>query len=113
MPKIGSIKTVEQDAFGVPDAEYETACTTAALFYCSRQAFQQSAGQEDEASIDAASFTTFCQNTPEVTSWIHYCGLVHEVDVPTPMFTDYDAMRVLVREQQVRSGERATKPEDI
>ncbi|CAN0063286.1 unnamed protein product [Pylaiella littoralis] len=63
-------------------------------------AFQQSAGQEDEASIDAASFTTFCQNTPEVTSWIHYCGLVHEVDVPTPMFTDYDAMRVLVREQQ-------------
>lgn len=70
------------------------------------QAFRQSEGEEDEASIDAASFTTFCQKTPEVTSWIWYCGLVHEVDVPTPTFTDSDAMRVLVREKQVRSGQR-------
>ena len=71
----------------------------------SPQAFRQLGGEEDEASIDAASFTTFCQKTPEVTSWIQYCGLVHEVDVPIPTFTDSDAMRVLVREKQVRSGE--------
>lgn len=73
------------------------------------KAFRQSEGEEDEASIDAASFTTFCQKTPEVTSWIQHCGLVHEVDVPTPTFTDSDAMRVLVREKQVRNGEGTAK----
>lgn len=73
------------------------------------QAFQQSAGEEDEANIDAASFTTFCQKTPEVTSWVQYCGLVHEVDVHVPTFTDSDAMRVVVREKQVRNGEYAAK----
>eukprot|EP00752_Nemacystus_decipiens_P004400 g4020.t2 len=63
-------------------------------------AFRQSECEEEEANIDAASFTTFCLKTPEVTSWIQYCGLVHEVDVPIPTFTDSDAMRVLVREKQ-------------
>lgn len=73
------------------------------------QAFRQSEGEEGEASIDAASFTTFCQKTPEVTSWIQYCGLVHEVDVPAPTFTDSDAMRVVVREKEVWSGECTAK----
>ncbi|CAN0370300.1 unnamed protein product, partial [Ectocarpus sp. 12 AP-2014] len=63
-------------------------------------AFQQSAGQEDEAAIDAVTFTVFCQKTPEVTSWIQYCGAVHEVDVSTPTFTDSDAVHVLAREKQ-------------
>ena len=70
-----------------------------------RQAFRHSAGQEDEANIDAASFTTFCQKTPEVTSWIRYCGCVYEVDVPVPTFMDSDVMHVLTREKQVRNGE--------
>lgn len=65
------------------------------------QAFKRSPGQEEEVGIDAASFVTFCRKTPEVTSWILYCGEVPEVDVTAPTFTDSDVTHVLKREEEV------------
>lgn len=77
------------------------------------QAFKESAGQEDEATIDAASFTTFCRKTPEVTSWISYCGEVPEAEVSVPTFTDSDAIHVLMREKQVMKGSHPTNFETL
>ncbi|CAM9729145.1 unnamed protein product, partial [Laminaria digitata] len=64
------------------------------------QAFRQPAAEEEEATIDAASFTAFCRKTPEVSSWINYCGAVAEADVSAPTFVDSDAMHVVKREKK-------------
>ncbi|CAM9122646.1 unnamed protein product [Ascophyllum nodosum] len=63
-------------------------------------AFKQSAGLEEEASIDVDTFVTFCSKTPEVTSWIQFCGAVPEVEVSTPAFVDLNALHALMRSNQ-------------
>lgn len=71
------------------------------LFSILLKAFKDSTGQEEDVGIDIVHFVSFCRRTPEVTSWILYCGQVPEVELATAAFTDSDAIRLLEREGEV------------
>ncbi|CAM9765968.1 unnamed protein product, partial [Choristocarpus tenellus] len=64
-------------------------------------AFKQSTDQQEEVNIDVDAFTIYCEKTPEIISWIEYCGDVPEKDVQAPTFCDSAVIPILKREAQV------------
>lgn len=57
---------------------------------------------KEEIGINVVDFVWFCQNTPEITSWILYCSQVPEAELATATFADSEIIPLLRREREVR-----------
>lgn len=70
------------------------------------QAFGESTGQEGIGTLDAARFVAYCHNTPEITSWLCYCGHVPDAECVEPSFVDLSAEHLKEREAHVSRAKR-------